>query len=175
MKTKAKAKRLTKAQIRVQIAKDVIRQLDANRIVADGGCYLDADEFEEQIDGAADVPDGRYLAAPKDCRACAIGSVFVCALDRFNELKLHKFVDDGGGSDAMVRYLSPWFTRAQLRLMEIGFQEYNSDPGAVTDRAADAAYAWHEKRLGSDGECDYDAIMRALMKNVIRNNGTFKP
>ena len=112
--------------------------------------------------------------APKECSVCAIGAVFVCAVDRHDALKLSTvYKRDAGGPDeaTMLPYLKMWFTPKQLRLMETAFEgtcyaDRRARPSAYN---LNRAYRFYNQfRRSSD-------IMEAIMNNVIDNKGTFKP
>ncbi len=176
-KVPAKKKAPTKAQLRVQICKDVLRQLDTKRIIANRGSYLESagSRWEAQF---YNDRDGKVRPPAKKCRVCAIGSVFVCALDRYNELKLS---DSGYGkpdSDDMMRYLGRWFGDGQLRLMEQAFEGKNIRLGNQADPKPRAFFEKHGNPKATPWgyeEADSDKLMRAIMANVIANKGTFKP
>lgn len=152
---------------RVQIARDVIAQLAAKRIIAAGGSYIRWAGFRNQQ--AIGDMDAKVQPPPPNCKVCAIGAVFVCALDRHNELRLRDTNGSTPDDDNMLRYLARWFDEYQLRLMECAF-EGSDVSDALPD---DDAYAAVE--FGEQHEHDADALMRAIMNNVIANKGTFKP
>jgi hypothetical protein len=156
--------KMTKAEKRVQIAKDVIERLDAKQIMAAQGTYVEAD----------DALKGKLVAAPREtqlseifadfdpCKACALGSMLICAVTKANELT----IEDMGGllshRDTKVifgknpfNYLERFFDEDQLEKIENAF----------------------ELRDGWENDAVYDMNdddrLRYLMSNIVRNDGTF--
>jgi hypothetical protein len=92
-KTKPKAAKLTPAQKRVLIAKDVIAQLRAKTLKAERGTYVAIipkqgkyeNVFKTSDVGNVDVSDVLKKRV-KRCNVCAVGSVFIAHAIRFNRL-----------------------------------------------------------------------------------------
>lgn len=146
---KAKKPKQTKAQMRVRIAKDVLKQLDLGKIVPTEMTYLDGFHGHKYHADAREV-----VQQMPQCEACAKGAIFVAAVLRHNDAIV------GECAVGFVGYLRRWFTAPQLRLIEGAFEDFG------TTQAASAFYAAHE---------DPEMRMRAIMRNIIKNNGTFKP
>lgn len=189
-KTK-KDKKLTKAEMRVVIAKDVISALNSKRIKATKGSYFGVD-FNEQdrwrnkyltleaTDNEWDTLPKVPITLPKKCNVCAIGSVFVAAVDRFDKLTpaTASNVVIHGDDYAMVEQLKPWFSEKQLRLMEVVFEgksvrwveliQYEEERNAI-DMHYEIVKGIPLPHIVKKA----DVLMRAIMKNIIKNKGTF--
>ncbi len=167
---------MSPADQRVQIAKDVIQQLEAGKLRATKGVYLESiitmetdlpegveDSgylYVSQKDGETEMAD--IFGIMKRCQVCALGGLFVCAVERFDKLKIKEFAylpnDPGdvaciGGSQAkMQAYLgSNSFDIDQLFAIENAFEGTRFSKEAAPQR------------------------MIQIMENVIRNKGTFQP
>lgn len=179
-KSNAKFKKMTAAEKRVQIAKDVIAQLDTKRLRAFEGVYvrgrggssnLKIDPEVFLLDETLDT-EVRDLLAPQ-CDVCAKGGLFVAAVDRFDKLKLGDDlcpIGNHGGCSDPVEYLTGFFEYNQLELIEYAFERGGA--GDIVCGHEDMFKA--AEKFGRKFRSD-DARMRAIMKNVIKHNGTFKP
>jgi hypothetical protein len=122
------------------------------------------------------------------CHACALGAVFACAVDRM-AMPLSGGLDKSEDepyydANEMRNTLKPYFSNGQLRLIETAYEKQdfsggedqafvNNEWGTFTEvtrsnvwgRAVDFG-----RRYPSDR-----GRMRAIMRNIIANNGTFKP
>ncbi len=162
--------RMTDAQKRIAIAKDVIKQVNAKRIKPTRGIYLET-KFAGSKITIADVGLEMELKALYEnmpsCNACALGSMFVCAVSKFNNLSIEEHINDGRKIEydknvydtikvqeiyygRPTEYLGQFFSTAQLDELERAFEADKSwDPRSSTER------------------------LIAIMKNIIRNKGTF--
>ncbi|HEY6019427.1 MAG TPA: hypothetical protein VIY48_05850 [Candidatus Paceibacterota bacterium] len=158
--------RATKTQKRVIIAKDVIAAIRASWLTPKTGTYL---EIEGDPEAVVDVTKGTDIT---ECNACALGSVFVCAARRDQTIELD---GDNDGQSEMRYKLAPYFDEDQLSLIETAFEseDYVGEPEYRKDLDKEDK---HDRAtlLGAKYE-DADRRLIAIMKNVIANNGTFKP
>ena len=188
-----KFKKLTPARARVVLAQDVLKQLKTKKITATLGRYIDVVGDK----GAAELVEKAKLTAQKDvvtvklpaCNVCAIGSVFVAAFNRFDEMKIYDFQNAFGEGtkyvdDTIISYLEQWFESSQLRLMEAAFEpeEIARDMQFVEREEVSRAQQFRkevlEKRFLQEGpykETLANAVMVAIMKNIIKHKGTFNP
>ena len=158
---------------RMQLAQDVIDQLDAKRFIPKEENYfsLTASQKGKFLDGMKH--DGaETLKALKKCEVCQIGALMVAAVERHDALPINKlFIGATMNTDTVRSYLKKLFTKQQLSLMQSAFmQSAFTMPWQVpytgrTTRAIDFGNRF--KRTGER--------MRAIMQNVIDNKGTFKP
>ena len=146
MKTK------TKAQLRIEIAKDVLKHIKANKIIAKTGVYFHAKaekaHYDEQLQ---DV-----LPELKQCMVCALGGLFYGYVKRHNNYT----IDDSGTTIIVDSWsmsnLMTMFSQTQLLKIECAFEH-------TTD--------YRDKHNLEDD----DKALARIMKNIISNKGTFKP
>lgn len=184
--------RMTKAEKRVEIAKDVLKQIKAQKYIAEQGTWVCGVDYDNHI---GDVlwhakEDGiKTIDAKKDytdkltkCYVCALGSLFVSAIDKYNHTKLSTenahFLTEA--KESKINPLLKWFTAKQLFLIESTFE---GGLGGWSDSAGDV---FSNKELNRWYEVGENAVERyydkypdptkrlvAIMKNIIRNKGTF--
>lgn len=169
---------LDPARKRVAIAKDVLRWL-ANGKLKPGYAYLDIPEF---YDNPRDIVNGGT------CEACAVGSLFACAVERG---------DAGGtvrrsptsshllGEDAIEihRKLAGLFEPEQLALIEAAFETEDRLPvttiqavlGSEIYRDHPKAQEYFRKAWDFCPSQERDERMRLIMGNIIANKGAFVP
>lgn len=177
---------------RVMVAKDVIAQLKAGRFQAYTQTWATprhkngTDLVDTWIDHLAfddDPPAGRQAISElflgkkiAECECCALGAIFMSCAVYSNKTTVKDFVDETFDVDDRVEVkngftsgLSRIFSPAQLKLVEIIFEgghgAFDSDSlqqRAVIDR-------WNEKFP------EPKQRMIAIMENIVKNNGTFKP
>lgn len=173
-KTKAVTKtvpfsRLTFAQKRVSIAKDVLARLRSKRLEAKHMSWVTIDEaLGAAFQGSPEETEVREVFAKvKSCKVCALGACFVSAIDKSNKLSINELTTtpyEGCGFDNedVLKYLKRWFSEEQLAVIECAFEQgngyYYSRPGAAS---------WRPKLT------DPDKRLRAIMNNIVKNKGTF--
>lgn len=189
--------RMSPEQKRVTVAKDVIAALNAKQLVAKNSVYLalrfkqavvkDWNNWDKFTESDAQVA---LLEQKVSCEVCAIGSVFVCAVERMDKLTVDQF--RGSGRRSIREYLGDLFSLEQLDLMEIAFEcttehaqtvryRGDEDEGKGISNGAqselDAAVGFGEMFWDYGGVDGYnaDACMRAIMANIIANKGEFRP
>ncbi len=162
-KAEAAFKKMTKAEKRVAIAKDVIANLKTRQLKPLSGTYFSiaaGDEFDLQT----------ALAKGAECTVCALGGLFACAVPYKN--------GDMGAVDihngmVIINYLRGIFEKKQLDLIETAFEKkLMGDPYPFATREAEQnhpAVRFGKKYPG------HKARMAAIMQNIIKNEGTFKP
>lgn len=175
--------KMTKAEARVAIAKDVIKQIKAKKFVAEKGTYVridsmfDDDVREEVLKDASDVRD--IVCNPKAgvCTVCAMGSLFLSTARLFDNLPIPKeeaydgdllsglpkpYVE-GENSAAPEGYqkspLKRYFSKLQLSLIEAAFEGWPTKDGQYIE-------------LNSIH--DEDRLLE-IMKNIVSNDGKFVP
>lgn len=177
----------SKAEVRVLVAKDVLKMLKSKRIKAQRGTYLIGDKkFQALLELLSQKEINPYwtkldvtkqLPVPKACTACALGSCFIAALDRFNELKIGEFELYGRYPmrESYTGYLEQWFTRRQLNLIECAFEGGGRIcEAALSPEDAHAAIRFRSNILADDVR-GARAVLEAIMENIVNNKGTFKP
>ena len=187
MKTKTKKavplSKLPRAQARVAIAEDVLASLRAKKLIAEAGTYLEVDwdddgHWENSIDLARPVVDSLKT---KQCMVCAVGAIFCSTVKKTNviadKVVSHSAISDGWKAldffnEGRARsYLHRYFTPKMLTAIEAAFEgtDYDGDAGA-DDGAATPATLKFYNRFETD-----DRRVKAIMKNIVRNEGTFVP
>lgn len=185
---------LTKAEKRIEIAKDVLKQIKSNKYRPTSGIWvMDSNGYEvedlvsyaRQVAEEADAVDLKKDVVCRlngTCSVCALGSLFVSAIDKFNHTKLNpgyrvNWIDS---EDSESNPLLKWFSAKQLLLIESTFE------GGHGGWANEAMYILSKKELLHWNKYAFPAIyaycnrypnatsrLKAIMNNIIRNKGTF--
>jgi hypothetical protein len=169
-------KKATKAQKRVMIAQDVLSALSRRKIVAQSGAYLgatyvgdkpDIDEGLQETDEKASLQ--ALLEKVTPCEVCAKGALFLCTVAMRNKVTVgeYKEMDNttGWGGEELAKLLGNTFTPRMLATIENEFEDDRMD------------YLGPEPimHLSHRFENDDAKKLRVIMRNIIENNGTFKP
>ena len=158
---KKKWEEMTRAERRVEVAKDVIRTIKAGKLVAGHEGYVDSRSIapKEKEDDRAWA---RRLMSENKCTVCARGAMMLCKVakhDGFDvkRIRPNYFGELEIGQDDTSQALSDCFSDHQLSLIECAYEW------------------WGEWEF--DAWCDLPANERMIkiMKNIIANEGTFKP
>jgi hypothetical protein len=162
----------TKSQEQVRIAKDVIAQITARKLKISTGSYFSAGSaWYNDMNRRVSLGEDPQLkdVLPKKCEVCAIGAVFVAAVDRHNKLKLNAVTTDIKDIE-MLSFLKKWFTERQMRLMEAAFEGRVQGSGwnLLSNEEEERAEAYRYKYPSARSR------LVAIMKNVIRNKGAFR-
>src|SRR6185369_2611606 len=115
--------RMTKAEKRIAIAKDVLKQIKLRTYKPKAGTYVEiSQEIAKTIPRSADVQLQDMLPKIKDCKVCALGACFMSSVRRFNGYSTGAA---NLGSVELSGYAEPitstshkmgsWETREQLR------------------------------------------------------------
>ena len=190
-------KGLTKSQKRVQIALDVLTQLRTKRIVAQAGMYFEGTLSKDELQVSENTDMQEVLRNTETCTACAVGSLFVCAVERFDKFKATDVFDYDEVDkefeidiDQFDSYLEKFFTPKQLGMMEAAFEGFfhNWDASLIPLKEREAAISffkgtdlepqdltvWSSIREIEDRELAPERL-RLIMENLVINNGTFDP
>lgn len=174
----AKFTAATKAQKRVMIAKDVLALMKAKKIRPRYGSFVSAD-LPKATASATQICDVfADKAKPIDCRCCALGAMMVSEIRHMDAITLGDvgdseptqfgiWIDRASKGDRLENY----FSTSQLETIEIAFergggyyQVYSQSPRG--------------KRVAAemfDEDDRPDKRMTEIMRNIVANNGTFKP
>lgn len=153
-----KFKRMTRAQKRVEIAKDALMQIRAGKTIVVSGSYLYQEEGGEYAVGIKTV---------QTCHACAKGALFLAKTRRAGTPTLG-YEAFNGEQEAM-----PEWPEANWHLIEVAFE------GAVMDSPLNCPKNWGDS-VTKAKEFYYahpgdNRRLIAILKNIIKNNGTFVP
>lgn len=184
---------LKKFDKRISIALDVIDQIKAKRITPEEGtyCYVKDSKYEipknKQKD-TAKIEMQDVFAKTESCSACALGSIFICAVERFNHFKVEvgsvssEIYDENDKIEYEIanteiyfsgfkKYLTKLFTGQQLADIERAFEQ----------RTVQHEFDYNQDALQfckNISACEDDYVgtkMRLIMENIVVNNGTFEP
>lgn len=173
-------KKMNAAQKRVQIAKDVLEQLRLKRLTATKCVWFGKANGEplfssqELAKKNKDKDLQEVFGSMKSCKACAIGGMFMCAVEKADALKVKDLLsfdnEDEFGDDVEVHqedafeYLERFFEFDQLELIESAFE---GGAGACSYYGDASDYI--------NNIDDPSERMALIMKNIIVNKGTFDP
>lgn len=168
--------KMTPAEKRVQIARDVLAQLALKRLVPTPGVWLAGPPDEKNgEDSSALFSKEQALKNPelksilnktKECTGCALGGMFMCAVERADKLKLEELSYDAKEEGAIFEgdifpYMEKFFNKEQLNKIESAFEQGG---GSCSD---------YEASEWAGAIEDPGTRMRLIMENIILNKGTF--
>jgi hypothetical protein len=143
----------------VEIAKDVISQLDSKKISAKSGTYLTTPvklrkgSLQDQL---------RQYKRP--CKVCQVGALFVAHVAKNNQFDVYNgYFGLDIDRDDMQNTLSHAFSEDELDDMEHLFEEGRPGPSYEVDGFLTALF----------NSLNHEERMRAMMQEVIRQNGGF--
>lgn len=171
---------LKKRKQRVLVALDVIKHLNTEKFQAEAGAYIDNVSLKDGTNGGnRDIK--KTLKKVEACSVCAMGACILSVAGYKNTLNW----DDVGGQTSELNYdkirnILTMFKPKQLLMIETAFEDYHS--GA--DRIARQVFEYEEDLTADELEAcrqfyrahdnDRDRLME-IMKNIVRNEGKFKP
>ena len=171
--TNKKFQELTRAEKRVAIAKDVLISLKQKRIRANTGsyfCYTNFDEFDEN-DSAK-----KHINQIK-CECCALGATLLSTVKFANTLTISDLRFYSGSHGRSWQIFKDIFTPKQLALIEYAF-EHNTYGNRIAQNVFYEYISYKKQREAVDFGLKYakeDERLVAIMENIIKNKGTFKP
>jgi hypothetical protein len=162
---------------RIIIAKDVIAQLKLKKFIAQTGVYFDAipesnqnnlldwyDKFKEK--SIKNIINEEEVS----CKVCGIGGVFASCVRITNNISTSKFKTGSQNDQTIVRkFLKKYFDIDQLRLIESAFEMSDFDDSNSLGELVQVSI-----RFGKQFNLSSNKRLVAIMKNIIRNKGTFK-
>ncbi len=169
-------KSMKKKQRAVAVAKDVLKQLRAKKIIAIRGDYVAAEfaEDEEALESKFDEDENIPLEEITKirCHCCAIGATMLSFSRLFNRM----FVNSVCNIVPDRETLSQAFSWRTIVLMESAFEGTDFCCDAESARGTDIRIS--EKTM--DAACEFGLedeadTMEAIMKNIIKNDGEFVP
>lgn len=154
-----KFNKMTDAEKRVAVAKDVIQQLVAEHFVATKGTYCNLQLTGEQKEKAFEqTPDmSTLIEQVPECNVCGIGALFASTVRMRNKVE---FTSVYRGT--IHNYLDDLFTHSDLMQIE-GYFERGSHGNSPDWRAP------------INSERDDNKRLTMIMENIISNDGTFDP
>jgi len=157
----------------VRIARDVLAQLRLGRYIAEAGTYVAVETKDGYLgDGWTDLnPNHSFKTVFKknkdvSCRVCALGSAFVSLVNIQNKCSVGEIQEN----NQMFNRLAKYFGNDNIALMESAFECATMDHVSHNLYQEDIDLAIEFGRRYDDET----QRLRAIMLNVIRNNGDFK-
>lgn len=166
------------AKKRVMIAKDVISQLKSGKIVPDHTYFSwpdhKSEETAECLRRNRTPTNMALLTSRTSCEVCGIGSLFVAALERDGRYKLGRYKGRSSepGRAEIVCYLTPYFDRTQLQLIEAFFEQDLYFTSIDVQETLDPEMVYKNPIFT---ERDDRKRLEMIMENIIENNGQFIP
>lgn len=171
----AKFKKLSKPEQRIAIAKDVIAQIKAKKFVA-GHTYFQLGKNELNPPQTYEAVEKKLqlgeCIAQVGCEVCGIGSLFASAVLKNDKLKFEDFYDV---REQEVEYLGKWFSKKQLDLVEVYFEQ-DLEAGYGADYRD--THSWEDEIFPDHpivSEPDDDRRLIMIMENIVSNDGKFDP
>jgi hypothetical protein len=167
---------------RLEILKDVIKQLDANKMIATKGVFTNRDFFHSMNQGrnSKDV-----FQETQVCTVCALGSLFLSSINLYNEHYIHA---QDSTWNAIENRLQDYFETEQLALMEIAFEggtgafEWSDDEEEKIEQMEHEGLSDEEAKARDraleffqDNYVGSDFRLRLIINNAISNDGIFIP
>lgn len=178
----------TAAQKRVAIAKDVLDQIEAKTITPKKGTYVALKGVRGK--GFYELPVQENFDKVK-CTTCALGGLLTCMVKFTNDATMKDLDNpgmdyDSGTENNLWKRLAKFFGKKQLFLIEHVFENWTYGmwdtyaKGQMAElgfKASDKDRQLVNKVNATWGLYPKTAKDRmiAIMENIIRNNGTFKP
>lgn len=157
-------KTISKAQQRVAIARDAIKQINGDiykptcMIWVNGILKVDNDLLDG--DGGKQQLQPILVESQPKCMVCARGALLLSMVRKYNSYTL---ADLRRGNEGQLRKL---FGNRQIEQMEAAFERWEETNQGYSAKRSQA--------FGSNYATDKDRLI-AILKNIIKNNGTFKP
>lgn len=176
--SKAEFDKLSSAKKRMAIAQDVIDRIKFGQFIARNGTFCKLSENWDRLE--KDVKIEEALKNPKKvCEVCAKGGLFMAYIgiknnfdaDDLSSYGLSAYVGQELNAPEMIM-LSKIFSKNQLSLIESCFEniEYSWNETLSERQKLRLNYFVVTHRRLSD-----NSKLTAICKNIIKNNGTFKP
>jgi hypothetical protein len=164
--------KLSKRQQRIAIAKDVLSQLRLRKYKVKTGVYFRSDVLSNYF-----FEGGVYMASPKppmdlqtclltknpQCTVCALGSAFTSLSRLGDEVEFAQ-------RERPHASLFPIFGEKQVHLIETAFEGLEVSWYKLSQKQLRKAYSFFKKY-----EPSANKRLAAIFRNIIRNEGTFKP
>lgn len=150
--------KLTKAQMRVAVAKDALKQLATERYIARNMIFASTG-FETSGLQPNEQIQPLLRTHEEPCKVCARGALWLSSIRKFNHCTVNEF--DNASEESSERL----FGVVNLRRMEAAFELWENTAQLDTRK---------ERAFGLKYDNAHDRLV-AILKNVIKNKGQFKP
>lgn len=198
-----KKNKMSKEEMKVAVAKDVIALIRTNKIKATSGEYFSTTfnlspigrmkrffknifvnrpgsdfEIEGVLKEGMQLQDviPNILGKSVECEVCARGAAFLAYVKRFNNVKIGKFFDSDGefsGNDQLViDQTRKLFGKKQVQLIETAFELRNAESDFEDYLTVEENELAQD--FGNQHPREKERLV-AIMKNIVKNKGVFKP
>lgn len=169
---------------RVLIAQDVINSIRASQYTADTGIWCKLNTNKELSNQRGEQLQHLLQdTANTSCRVCALGACFTSAVKLGNDQLIDDHIVANHGANlsendappSRNRIIKRYFTPDQSKLIELAYEQGNgwykleNVRGKEVLAISKKAVAFGRKYQDDSGR------MIAIMENIVKNNGTFKP
>jgi hypothetical protein len=154
----------TAAQRRVMIAEDALAQLKMGRFMATPGTYVSARGLarESKIEDEVQLNTLLHNSALKSsCNVCARGALLLSAVRHRNDCTIDNYGETS--EESFVKEFED-----QQEVIEAAFEDYELDSEDGGENK------WCEKFLSKKERDNATTRLELILKNIIRNKGTFK-
>ena len=155
---------LTPKQKRIQIALDVLKHLRSGYLQASKGVFAhvgDSCQFGDRWDPDRNTQE--FLQDQQQCQVCGIGALLVTRTLEYNEVQ----INHNPKRNEVHQGLQGIFSESQLALIENAFEkDVEVNAYAPQDICTAAAKMYR-------GSTNSKTRLAAIMRNIIRNGGTF--
>jgi hypothetical protein len=152
VKTKAavsvKKPKLTKRQMVVEVAKDVLKLLDRKQLKPTQGTYLSVPDKIRRMEFTATSLQRAIPTIGKSCKVCALGALVLCKIHKFDGVSELPF-------GAMKDHAYKLVGMDQAYTIESYFENWMCDPAI--------------------GKVPLSDRLRTIMTNIVANKGIFRP
>lgn len=165
---------LSKAEQRVLIARDVLTEIKAEKYIPKTGSYIKEMKVKGFIPYGANSIQKHFDEIT--CNCCALGACLLSTTKFKNKLEFND-VSYITSSDSQWGLLNDTFSGEQLTMIEYAFEKEHSGTRVGESRFRNFLDKGTENACVEFG-CrfsDSSDRMIAIMKNIIKNKGEFKP
>jgi hypothetical protein len=170
--------KLSKTAKKLAIIDDALAQVKLGKIIPKARTYYEICEFESLVGYDEEKYDVsiQSLLPQVSCNACAKGFLLLSTINKRNQVTLQDMYNAWDESDFIEETISDIFTKNQLDLIETAFEKdvvvdnyYLADDEGNKTKIAEKAI-----QFGSKYKTDESRLV-AILNNMKKNNGTFKP
>lgn len=164
--------KMTASEKRVALAEDVIKHVRAEFMIVESGTYAAMDYYKSR--GHEELGAREFLKENKNsCTVCAKGALMCANILERNECSVGDF--DAGNLTIKSR-LRGIFGSGQLDLIECCFEQsvQYDEANILWTETGRSKLAERAIKMGGRYTTDKGRLV-GIMKNIIKNNGTFKP
>lgn len=160
--------KLSKAEQRVEVAKDARRQVKSGVYTPQTSCFVDLRFYNSPKQGAA-FHKALTRSNILECEVCALGALMVSSIRKKNNVQYDPFNAPNPDSGIFSTNLKALFSKSQRILIENAFELGGGYYAHSGERVSSIAVQFGKKFPDSTSR------LIGILDNIIANNGTFKP